>query len=229
LSTEHRAAARDIARKSIVLLKNDAGLLPISAKRILVTGPLADARDDLLGPWHARGRAEDVVSVLAGIRARGLVGYARDRGQLCRRRRSRRQRSKRPPVDDGNIAAAVARARDSDLVIAVVGERETMSGEAKNRAYLDLPGKQSALIEALAATGKPVVVVLVTGRALAVPDLVSRAGALVHTFFPGIEGGHAIADVLFGDFNPGGKEPVTWPHSVGQLPIHHYDPPNGRP
>ena len=79
------------------------------------------------------------------------------------------------------------------------------------------------------ARGKPVVVVLLTGRALAVPALVERSGALVHAFFPGIEGGHALADVLFGDYNPGGKEPVTWPRSVGQLPIHHYDPPNGRP
>jgi beta-glucosidase len=228
LSTAHRAAARDIARKSIVLLKNDVGLLPISAKRILVTGPLADARGDLLGPWHARGQADDVVSVLAGIRARASSGktavdvsYAEGVGLDAN--------GKAMPGDDRSIAVAVDRARASDLVIAVLGERDTMSGEAKNRAYLDLPGKQSALIEALVATGKPVVVVLVTGRALAVPDLVSRAGALVHTFFPGIEGGHAIADVLFGDYNPGGKEPVTWPHSVGQLPIHHYDPPNGRP
>ena len=104
-----------------------------------------------------------------------------------------------------------------------------MSGEARNRAHLDLPGKQQALIDALLATGKPVVVVLITGRALAVPELALRASTLVHAFFPGTEGGNALADVLFGDYNPGGKEPVTWPRSVGQLPIHHYDPPNGRP
>ena len=130
--------------------------------------------------------------------------------------------------DDQRIAAAVAAAK-SDLIVAVVGERETMSGEAKNRAHLDLPGNQQALVDALVATGKPVVVVLLTGRALAVPGLVEQAGALRACFFPGIEGGHALADVLFGDYNPGGKEPVTWPRSVGQLPIHHYDPPNGRP
>ena len=134
-----------------------------------------------------------------------------------------------PPGDDVRIAAAVASARGSDVVIAVVGERETQSGEAKNRAWLDLPGNQQALIDALLATGKPVVVVLLTGRALAVPELAENSRALVHAFFPGIEGGHAIADVLFGDYNPGGKQPVTWPRSVGQLPIHHYDPPNGRP
>jgi beta-glucosidase len=228
LSAEHRAAARAIARKSIVLLKNGAGLLPLKATRILVTGPLADAQDDLLGPWHARGNPKDVVSVLQGIRERATSGkngvsvkYSEGVGLDAT--------GNAAEGDEARINAAVTAARRSDLVVAVVGERESMSGEAKNRTRLDLPGRQSALIDALIATHKPVVVVLVTGRALAVPDLVEKSAALVHAFFPGTEGGHALADVLFGDFNPGGKEPVTWPRSVGQLPIHHYDPPNGRP
>ena len=228
LSAEHRAAARELARKSIVLLKNDARLLPLTAKRILVTGPLADSRDDLLGPWHARGRAEDAVSVLAGIRARGAsakpavsISYAEGVGLDAK--------GQALPKDNYGIEAAVAAATNVDLIVAVVGERESMSGEAKNRAHLDLPGSQQRLIDALLATKKPVVVVLLTGRALAVPALVEQSGALVHAFFPGLEGGNALADVLFGDYNPGGKEPVTWPRSVGQLPIHHYDPPNGRP
>jgi beta-glucosidase len=228
LSAEHRAAAREIARKSIVLLENDAGLLPLDARRILVTGPLADAQIDLLGPWHARGEAKDVVSVLRGIRERAAsnkspvrVAYAEGVGLDAR--------GKAVDGDDARIAAAVAAAQDSDVIVAVIGERESQSGEAKNRAHLDLPGRQQALIDALIATRKPVVVVLLTGRALAVSDLVQRTNTLVHAFFPGTEGGHAIADVLFGDYNPGGKQPVTWPRSVGQLPIHHYDPPNGRP
>jgi len=225
LSAAHRAAARDIARRSIVLLKNDAGLLPLTApRRILVTGPLADARDDLLGPWHARGEAGDVVTVLAGLRehvAAASITYSEGVGLDAR--------GNATDGDDARIAAAVSSARDSDLIVAVVGERESQSGEAKNRTRLDLPGNQQALIDALLATGKPTVVVLLTGRALAVPALAEHAGALLHAFFPGVEGGHAIADVLFGDYNPGGKEPVTWPRSVGQLPIHHYDPPNGRP
>jgi beta-glucosidase len=226
VSAEHRSAAREIARKSIVLLRNEAGLLPLdkSAKRrILVTGPLADAPADMLGPWHARGRAEDTVSVLAGVRAHAgsVVSFEEGVGLD----------PKGHPVtgDETRIAKAVAAARDSDLVIAVVGERETQSGEAKNRAHLDLPGRQSELLDALRETGKPLVVVLITGRALAVPRLFENSGTLVHAFFPGTEAGHAIADVLFGDFNPGGKMPVTWPRSVGQIPIHHYDPPNGRP
>ncbi|HEU5134883.1 MAG TPA: glycoside hydrolase family 3 N-terminal domain-containing protein [Steroidobacteraceae bacterium] len=228
VSEAHRAAAREIARKSIVLLKNDANLLPLNARRILVTGPLADAREDLLGPWHARGEAKDVVSVLTGIRERAASGKS---GVTVSYSEGAKIDGKGKAVegDPQRIAAAASEARNSDLIVAVVGERESQSGEAKNRAYLDLPGGQQALIDALIATGKPVVVVLITGRALAVPALVEKSGALVHTFFPGIEGGHALADVLFGDYNPGGKQPVTWPRSVGQLPIHHYDPPNGRP
>jgi beta-glucosidase len=211
-----------------VLLKNDARLLPLSARRILVTGPLADAQNDLLGPWHARGNPKDVVSVLQGIRERAAsnkspveIKYAEGAGLDAK--------GKAADGDDARITEAVAAAKDSDLIVAVVGERESMSGEAKNRAYLDLPGKQQALVDALLATRKPVVIVLLTGRALAVTDLVERSSTLVHSFFPGTEGGHAIADVLFGDYNPGAKQPVTWPRSVGQLPIHHYDPPNGRP
>lgn len=229
VSKENRAAARAVARKSIVLLKNEGQLLPLAkARRILVTGPLADAPADLLGPWHARGEAKDAVSVLNALRERAAAarngttidfveGVALD------------ERGNATGDDTARISAAAARARDSELIIAVLGERERQSGEANNRAHLDLPGAQQALVDALAATGKPVVVVLLTGRALAVPELVKNSGALVHAFFPGIEGGRALADVLFGDYNPGGKEPVTWPRSVGQIPIHHYDPPNGRP
>jgi len=224
----HRAAARDIARKSVVLLKND-GVLPLEQKprRILVTGPLAQAREDLLGPWHARGEGKDVITVLAGLESRATkisgttIRFVEGTGLDAR--------GNALPDDDTRIAAAVAAARDSDLIIAVIGERETQSGEAKNRSRLDLPGNQQALIDALSATGKPLVAVLLTGRALTVPKLVDQSNALVHTFFPGIEGGNALADVLFGDANPGGKQPITWPRSVGQIPLHHYDPPNGRP
>ncbi len=227
LAAAHRAAARELARKSVVLLKNERGLLPLAdAARILVTGPLADAPGDLLGPWHARGEAKDAVSVLAALQERAArqprapsVTYS-EGARLDRDGRS-------VDGDEARIAAAAARA--ADLVIAVVGERESLSGEARNRAHLDLPGKQQQLVDALLATGKPVVVVLITGRALAVPQLVEHAPAIVHAFFPGTEGGRALADVLFGDYNPGGKLPVTWPRDVGQLPIHHYDPPNGRP
>ncbi len=230
VSKEHRAAARDVARRSIVLLKNDKQLLPLAndARRILVTGPLADAPADLLGPWHARGEAKDSASVLAALRKR-IAGATPARTITYAQGTGLGGKGDAEPGDDEKIAAAVAAARDQDLIIAVLGERETQSGEAKNRAHLDLPGKQRELLEALQATGKPVVLVLLTGRALAIPDVVERSSTIVHAFFPGIEGGSAIADVLFGDYNPGGKQPVTWPRSTGQLPIHHYDPPSGRP
>jgi beta-glucosidase len=229
LTSASRLVAREIARKSIVLLKNDANVLPLAKpKRVLVTGPLADASNDLLGGWHARGEGKDTVTVVAALKERAAaskgalavdylpgVGIKRDGSGL--------------PDDDARIAAAIAGANNSDVVIAVVGELESMSAEANNRSRLDLPGRQQAFVDALIGTGKPVVVVLVTGRALAVPELVVRSSTLVHAFFPGTEAGHALVDVLFGDYNPGGKEPVTWPRSLGQLPIHHYDPPNGRP
>lgn len=229
LSKEHRAAAREIARRSIVLLKNEGDLLPLSKpRRILVTGPLADARDDMLGPWHSRGEGKDVISVLAAFQeraasSRGAMTVIHSPGVGLE------PRGTAPAGDEARIAAALAAARDVEVVVAVIGERETQSGEAKNRAHLGLPGQQQALVDALLGTGKPVVVVLLTGRPLAVPELADKSRALVHAFFPGTEAGPAIADVLFGDFNPGGKQPVTWPRSVGQIPIHHYDPPNGRP
>lgn len=228
VSAAHRAAALDVAKKSVVLLKNDGTLPLANPRKILVTGPLADSAADMLGPWHARGRAEDAVSLLAGIKQRALRGASPATVEY-REGVKIDARGNAIAGDEPRIAAAVAAAKTSDLVIAVVGEREGQSGEANNRAHLDLPGKQQQLVDALLATGKPVVVVLLTGRALAVPELLEKPNAVVHAFFPGIEGGSALAAVLFGDFNPGGKEPVTWPRSVGQLPIHHYDPPNGRP
>jgi beta-glucosidase len=228
LAPAHRAAALDVARRAVVLMKNDAGILPLAApRRILVTGPLADSGDDLLGSWRAQGQAEDAVTVLAAIREKAATrrSVAVTYSEGCRLDED----GNGDAADDRLIRRAAAQARAADLVVAVVGERASMSGEARSRARLDLPGAQQQLVDALARTGKPVVVVLLTGRPLAVPDLVARADALVHAFFPGIEGGRALADVLFGDVNPGGKQPVTWPRSVGQLPIHHYDHPNGRP
>ena len=229
VSRENREAAREVARKSLVLLKNEAQLLPLDGKRrILVTGPLADAPGDLLGPWHARGEAKDAPSVLAALRTRAAAakdGTSIDHTEGV----ALDDRGNATGDDSARIAAAVAAARNADVIVAVVGERERQSGEANNRAHLDLPGHQQDLIDALAGTRKPLVVVLLTGRALAVPELVEKSGALLHAFFPGTEGGAAIANTLFGDYNPGGKQPMTWPRSVGQIPIHHYDPPNGRP
>ena len=229
VSAAHRAAAREIARKSIVLLKNDANLLPLNAKRILVTGPLADAREDLLGPWHARGEAKDVVSVLAGIRERAAAGKStatvaysegaqtRRQGQRRRGRRAahrRRGQRSRATAISSSPSSASANRRAAKRRIARISTCPAASRRSSTR--WSPPANPWSSCSSPAARSP-------------CPTLVEKSGALVHAFFPGIEGGHALADVLFGDYNPGGKEPVTWPRSVGQLPIHHYDPPNGRP
>ena len=230
LSHENREATREVARKSIVLLKNDSKLLPLAGQgRILVTGPLADAPGDLLGPWHARGEAKDTPSVLAAFRDYAARMSDRLRQVDYSEGVQLDARGNAVAGDEPRIAAAVDAARNADVIVAVIGERERQSGEANNRAHLDLPGNQQKLIDALADTHKPLVVVLLTGRALAVPRLVEKSNALLHAFYPGTEGGFVIAHTLFGGYNPGGKEPVTWPRDVGQIPIHHYDPPNGRP
>ncbi len=178
LTPAHRAAALEVARRGVVLMKNDAALLPLEGRRrILVVGPLADSADDMLGSWQAQGRAADAITVLQGIRERAGTGGRHaievSHSEGCKLDED----GNGDPGDAALIRQAAARARGADVVIAVVGERASMSGEAKNRSRLDLPGRQQQLVDALVATGKPVVVVLLSGRALAVPELVERAGA----------------------------------------------------
>ncbi len=217
-----RALAREAARKSFVLLKNDHALLPISAKtkNIAVVGPLADARCEQLGPHAARGQCEDAISYRAGIEARAAkahahVHYAAGCDLFCR--------------DDTKISEALAAAHKSEIIIAVLGEPRDASGEAASKAYLDLSGEQGTLLNALIKTGKPVVLVLMAGRPLDIHKQVDRLGAVLMTWYPGTEGGNAVADVLFGDAAPTGKLPLSWPRSVGQVPIYYNDLPSGRP
>lgn len=217
LTPEHRAAARQVAQRSLVLLKNE-NLLPLAAdgRRVALVGPLASARADMLGPWFASGAAGDAVSLADALRQRNVrVVTAMGTG-----------------VSDGaddEMAAAVDAAKESDVVIAVLGESREMSGEAASRASIDLPGRQRQLFELLAATGKPMVVVVVSGRPLAIPRVAERARAVIQAWFPGTEAGHAIADVLFGDVNPSAKLPVTVPRATGQIPIGYAQLPTGRP
>ena len=216
-----RALARRVARESIVLLKNEGGLLPLGAraKTIAVIGPLASDTAAPLGPWHARGEAGDVVSVLTAIRERAgaaaTVLHAPGTGLTN--------------GDTSGIAAAVALARRADVSVLVVGEPDTMSGEGGSRTRLDLPGAQERLQQAVVATGKPVVLVLMNGRPLDLSWAASHVPAILETWFLGIEAGHAIADVLFGDVNPSGRLPVTFPRSVGQIPIYYNAKNTGRP
>jgi len=217
----HRQAARDVARKSLVLLKNENAALPLDrkAKTIAVIGPLADARRDLEGGWIVKSDADNVVSLLDGIRSHvspdTKLVVAKGCDTAC--------------TSDKDFAAAVAAASTADTVLLVVGESWDMSGEAKSRTDIGLPGLQGKLFDALAASGKQVVVVIMAGRPLIFNNIADKAPAILYTWFAGTEGGNAIADVLFGDYNPSGKLPITFPRSVGQIPISYSQYNTGRP
>src|SRR5690349_9961318 len=221
LTPDARSLARKVAGESIVLLKNDPGLLPLStrAKRVAVIGPPAASREDPLGPWHAHGDSTDVVSVVAGLRERAprgtVVRYARGCGAT--------------DTSTAGFPEAIAIARRSDVAILVLGETDGMSGEAASRSTLDLPGVQERLLEAIVRTGTPVVLVLMNGRPLALPWAAEHVPAIVEAWFLGVETGHAVADVLYGDVNPSGKLPITVPRSVGQVPIYYNHTNTGRP
>jgi beta-glucosidase len=203
-----------------VLLKNQGDVLPIasSVRKLAVVGPLADSAQDQLGPWSAAGKPAEVVTVLAGLRERAGPDRQVRHAQGCEPQ----------GTDTGGFAQAVAVARDSDLVVAVLGETEAMSGEARSRTRLDLPGVQAQLLGALVATGKPVVLVLLNGRPLDLTLADQQAAAIVEAWFPGSLGGAALADVLFGDVNPSGRLPITFPRHVGQVPIFYAELPSGK-
>jgi beta-glucosidase len=215
----HRALAREAARRSIVLLTNRNDVLPLApGRRLAVLGPLADAAEEMLGPWSMAGRAEDMVTLLAGLRE-GLQG-------------SRIDYAKGVEIEadaPGDLAGALELAGAAEVVVLCLGEARAMSGEAASRARPDLPDRQRELAEAVLDLGKPVVVLLSSGRPLMVPWLLERAHAVLATWFLGSEAGHATADVLSGRCNPCGRLPVSWPVEVGQIPIFHARRPTGRP
>src|SRR6266568_8742326 len=218
-TTDLRTLARRVAGESIVLLKNERSLLPLpKSGPIAVIGPLADNTEEPLGPWHTQGRGDDVVTVLQGIKAKvpgTTLLYAPGSG-----------------IEDtstAGFAAAVTAARQAKVAILVLGERGDMSGEAASRSSLDLPGVQQQLLEAVAATRTPVVLVLMNGRPLILEWAADHVPAIVETWFLGVEAGNATADVLFGDVNPSGRLPVTFPRSVGQIPLYYNHRNTGRP
>lgn len=222
LAPEHIAAAREMARKSIVLLKNVKETLPLSKnlKTLAVIGALADDRRSSLGPWSGAGDTADVVTLLEGIGkalpAATKILYAEGY-------------DKKTFADRGGFPRAIQAAKSAEAVILVLGETAGMSGEASNRASLDLPGEQEALARAIHATGKPLIVVLMNGRPLSINWLAENVPAILETWFLGVQTGPAAADVLFGDVNPGGKLPVTFPRSAGQIPIYYNHKNTGRP
>ncbi len=219
-SLARRALARTAACRSIVLLKNDAALLPLASTvgRIALIGPLADADVQMLGPWAGAGRGRETVSILDGLRD-ALPG--------CDIRHAPGVQLTGP--DSNGIGEACRIARDAEIVILSLGEAAEMAGEAASRAVPGLPGRQQDLADAILTQGRPVVLLLSSGRPLLMTPLIERAQAVVATWFPGSEAGHAIADVLVGRCDATGRLPVTWPRHVGQVPIYFGTWPTGRP
>jgi beta-glucosidase len=221
LTSSNRAAAREIAGRSMVLLKNDHEALPLKRNigSLAVIGPLADDRRAPLGWWAGDGRPEDTITPLAGIKAKlssqTKVGYAKG----CETQGD----------SSAGFAEAVALARASDVAIVFVGETAEVVGEAASKSSLDLTGRQMDLVKAVSATGKPTIVVLINGRPLTIGWIVDSSPAILEAWMGGTEAGNAIADVLFGDVNPGGKLPVTFPRTVGQVPIYYNHMNTGRP
>ncbi|WP_027351638.1 beta-glucosidase BglX [Halotalea alkalilenta] len=236
----HRLEAREVARRSLVLLKNQRETLPLDRKaRIAVVGPLAKSQADVLGSWSGAASPAQAVSLWQGLAdARGGeegLSYAlganfSDDPLVVDYLTTYSPEVKIDPRPAQVLRdEAVAAAGDADVVVAVVGESRGMSDESSSRSELDLPAAQAALVDALESTGKPLVVILMNGRPLTLERQAGQADALLETWFAGTEGGHAIADVLFGDFEPVGRLPVSFPRRVGQLPLYYALVPTGRP
>jgi beta-glucosidase len=235
LKPDALAAARKAAGRSMVLLKNEGGVLPLDpSKQTAVIGPLARNQHDMLGPWWGRGDDDDVVTVFDGINEQSPGATYAEGCQLSNGEvpfGGQQDPKDRDPegctaIDTAGVNAAVEAA---DQVVLALGETREMSGEANARSTLDLPGRQEELIQAIKATGKPFAVVLFSGRPLALENIVGDAPAILEAWFPGVQAGPAVADVVFGTVNPGGKLPASFPYRVGQVPIHYNRLPTGRP
>jgi beta-glucosidase len=231
LPAANRAAARDAAGRSMVLLKNDNNTLPFDPnKKTAVIGPLADDQHDMLGPWWGKGRDADAVSVFKGI---GDQSPGATTAPGCT------IEDKDPPDNtpagecgtDAGFADAIAKAQAADQVVLALGESRGQSGEAAARSDIDLPGLQQQLIDQVkAAIGdKPMAVVLFNGRPLTLSKVADSSPAILEAWFPGVEAGNAVADVVFGKVNPGGKLPVSFPRKLGQVPIYYNHEQTGRP
>lgn len=220
-SASAMALARKAAASSMVLLKNANALLPLSkqTKRIALVGPLANNRAEVMGSWKARGEDKDVVTVLEGIKNKLGSGTEVNYVQGC----------DFLDPSTSEFSAALEAAKQSDVVIAVVGEKALMSGESRSRAVLRLPGKQEALLDTLRKAGKPLVVVLMNGRPLCLESVDKQADAMLEAWFPGTQCGNAVADVLFGDIVPAAKLTTSFPLTEGQIPNNYNYKRSGRP
>ncbi|WP_040215005.1 beta-glucosidase BglX [Clostridium polynesiense] len=214
---EHLKIAREAAGSSMVLLKND-GVLPLNKERkIALIGPFADEKN-ILGPWSIYGKPEETVSVLEGFLEK-----------LPKERIIRVKGCDVASQDTSLFKDAIAAAEKADVIVLALGEEESMSGEAGSRADIRLPGVQEKLIHTLSKLNKPMVIVMFNGRPLEITGWYQEASAILEAWFPGTEGGHAVADILFGDRNPSGRLSMSFPYSVGQVPVYYNHFNTGRP
>jgi beta-glucosidase len=216
---EHLAAAQRLASESLVLLKNDKNALPLKpGSNIAVIGPLADSQKDLLGCWTGAGDphfAESVLDAIKRVNVGGRIVFAKGCDVSTN--------------DKSGFGAAMDAAEHADAVVMVLGESADMCGEASSRTSISLPGVQTELVRQIAQTRKPLILVLMNGRPLALEEESSLVNALLETWFPGTKGGQAVADALFGKSNPSGRLPVTFPRNLGQVPIYYNAKNTGRP
>lgn len=240
LTAETRKASREVAARSFVLLKNEGQVLPLKRSgTIALIGPLADNKNNMLGTWAVSGDPQMSIPVLEGVRnvagPETSILYAKGANITNDTSMAKKVNvfglridiDERSPDEMLNEALEVA--GKADVIVAVVGEASEMSGESSSRTNLLLPESQKRLIRALAKTGKPLVLVTMSGRPLALAEENELAAAILHTWHPGIEAGNAIADVLFGDYNPSGRLTATFPRNVGQVPIYYAHRSTGRP
>ena len=223
LPSANVAAAREAAEKSFVLLKNETSVLPLrsSVRTVALIGPLADSRADMLGAWSAQGKADDVITLRAALEARAK----RDGFRLIYAKGTEIR-----GASDSGFSEAVNAATEADVVLLALGEDASwMTGEAGSRAFIDLPGNQQQLLDKVTATGKPTALVLFSGRPLALTSASSKVQAILEAWSPGVQAGPALERVLFGDASPAGRLTVTFPRSLGQVPIFHSMLNTGRP
>ncbi|UII77216.1 beta-glucosidase BglX [Flagellimonas sp. HMM57] len=239
LTPENRKSAREIAARSFVLFKNHNEVLPLKKDaKIALVGPLADSRNNMLGTWAPTGDTRLAVTILEGFKnvvPNATITYAKganisDDPELAKKVNVFGPRiviDKKSP--DKLLQEAMQATANADVVVAVVGEATEMSGEAASRTDISIPESQKKLIRELVATGKPVVLVLMSGRPLTIPEEFNMPVSILQVWHPGVEAGNAVADVVFGNYNPSGKLTATWPRNVGQIPIYHSVKNTGRP
>ena len=234
VTAEQRTAARSVAASTAVLLRNQGNLLPLSKSlhTIALIGPLTDSKPDTMGSWSLAGHYEDTVTVLEALRKRfpasvaihSTKGVEIDRGAptiFDAQFQSPKPTLKTDEARESEFRHAIDLVKQSEVAVLVLGEQQSMSGERASRSSLKLPGQQQELLEAAVATGKPVVLVLLNARPLDITWASEHVPSILEVWYPGTEGGNAVADLLFGDANPGGHLPFAWPRSVGQIPINY--------